>query len=296
MRALGRVIVVAVCSLGLAAWACDRSPSPFELDLGTALAASDVVFVAKVKEVSETSALVDVVQVLRGALSRSRVELGGTGPTKMLELCAGTPLIPGKEVIAFAWGGQDDAKVFLLDPFGGLRLNTPEWRQKVKATPLAPMSPWTSRGPVQSRLFRAVKGKDSNELDLLVLLRNAGAAPITFEYSDWPEATASTCSVTMRSGTSTPVAGKPVPIPRADLEAYFSKHGRQYTMPIPPGGSHVHRLQRVTSAAPGWGYKEELAFTFWPLTTRGRYDVSVECRNVFGPGSTVQTGPVALDL
>lgn len=292
-RWLERIGVVAVLSLGLAAWACDRSPSPFELDLGTALAASDVVFVARVKEVSEASALVDVVQVLRGALSRTQVELGGTGPTKLLELCAGTPLVPGKQVIAFAWGDKDDAKVFLLDPFGGLRLDTPEWRQKVKSTPLAPMSPWSGRGPVQSRLFRAVKTKDSNELDLLVLLRNAGTAPITFGYSDWPEATASTCSVTFGSA---PVAAKPVPIPRADIEAYFAKHGRQYTLTIAPGTGHVHRLPRVTSAAPGWGYKEELAFTFWPLTAHGRYDVSVECRNFFGRGSTVRAGPVALDL
>lgn len=290
-------LLATLTGVATSAWACDRAPSPFELDLGAALAVSDVVFIAKVKEVSEASATVEVLAPLRGAPAKRVVMLEGTGPTRLLELCAGTPLVRDKEVIVFAWKGANDAKVALIDPFAGLRPNDEPWRTKVKSTSPTPMSPWTNAGPVQTRLFRAPNAKGSNELDLLLLFRNSTAAPVTFGYSDWPEKTASTCSVSLvGAGASSPVAGKPVPISRADIEAYFSKHGRHFSVALPPGGTYVHRLARVTTAAPGWGYKEELAFTHWPIATPGPYAASVECRNFFGHDGVVRAGPVTVEL
>src|SRR5262249_45648182 len=142
-----------------------------------------------------------------------------------------------------------------------------------------PASPWKSNATnLDTRLVRAAGGANKDDVDLLVLLRNTGKSPRTFEYRDWPLATKSQCSLeVVNLATKQKAAAKDVPIPKQDIADYFSKYGSHFTVKIAPGESHVMPLWRVTTAKKGWGYKEELGFRFYPVTTPGRHSVAAQC-------------------
>lgn len=295
---LGVGLALAVVSAGAAAEACDRAVTPFEQDLSVAVAVADVVFGAKVLSVAGTRRTVKVLEVFAGdgLTVGATLLLDGAATEGTTEHCGGRRFSVGDEALVLAWRPPSGSAAFtLVDPFGGLWPNTPEQRRALSSVRPAPMSPWSAGPKVQARAFRALG--DEKELDLFVVVRNVGAAPLDFTYSDWPEATASTCRVELvPSGAKQPLPAKPAPIARADIVDFFSKNGRSYAVPLAPGSARLHLLQRVTTAAPGWGYKEALGFRYWPVPAPGLHAVTVECRNLTGHGSQLRAGPVAVTL
>ena len=78
------------------------------------------------------------------------------------------------------------------------------------------------------------------------------------------------------------VPARPVPIAARDIRAYFAKHGPRYDLTLAPGDTAMLGLDRVTTAAPGWGYKERLGFVYYPPPAPGRYTIAARCTNLVG--------------
>ena len=189
----------------------------------------------------------------------------------------------------------------LVDRHGGLLEVTPEVRAKVAEglTRPLPASAWKD-GPegLQTRIALLPpepSGVGPGEVNLLVLYRNVGAKEVKFAYSSWPLETMSRCNVELVNvATRAKVEPRDVPIAKQDIAAYFPRYGRKFDWSTAPGEQSLFRLPRVTTAEPGWGYKEELGFRYYPAPA-GRYTLSVECVN-FIAGGALSTGPMELEL
>ncbi|MBM4776202.1 MAG: hypothetical protein GQE15_00745 [Archangiaceae bacterium] len=260
---------------------------------------ADVIFAGRVVGAEGGTRRLRVLEQLVGAPLSGEVVVEGLSKPGVDAMCGLPPLGVGDETLVFAWQPRPGSTAFtIIDSGAGLRANTADQRARVRETRPAPASPWLVRESLETRVARlpVTPNEPGGSVSLFLVLRNLGSTPLTFQYADWPEKTASTCEVALvPSATGKAVAAKPAPIDRKDIEAYFAKHGRQYTLQLGPGAAHLHQLPRVTSAPAGWGYKEELGFRFWPAP-KGPATVSVTCRNLFGQGSVTSAGPLAIEL
>ena len=135
------------------------------------------------------------------------------------------------------------------------------------------------------------------DVDLVVVLRNTTDRPQEMAYDSWPLATQSACTLEIVDlATRQPVAARDVPIPKPDIEKYFSRHARRFKISLAPGEAYTLHLPRVTTAHPGWGYKEELGFSYYPISKPGPHTVTALCRNLFGKDSVIRTGALELPL
>lgn len=288
--------------------ACDRPRSPLE-DAGIGVAAADVVATVEVSSLAGGVATAKVLEVLKGAgpdaapgkslrveAVRSLQEVAPRGG------CGEAFAEVGKEYLALLWRPLDGASAHrLVDPIGGWKPAAADLRRAM-AEAIArdhPRSAWSAPGQgLRTMLLRggpSPGGKD--EIDLLVLLRNVGRAPLVLTHRDWPEAERSDCRLQIASvPTKKPVEARDVPIPKKDIADYFSKHGRRFEATIAPGEARFLTLQRVTTAAPGWGYKEDLGFRYYPVAEHGPHRIVAACRNYFGPGSSFATEPLETAL
>ena len=68
------------------------------------------------------------------------------------------------------------------------------------------------------------------------------------------------------------------------------------TRAVAPGDSYLLLLDAVTTARPGWGYKERTGFAFYPVRAAGPHTLAATCVNLFGRGTRTTTAAIALTL
>ena len=135
-----------------------------------------------------------------------------------------------------------------------------------------------------------------DEINLWIGCRNDSKMDIQFRYTNWPRATSSKWKLEVRKEGGEIIAALPHPTLTAkDIEDYFSKHGRSYDVTLKPGEFHWFILRRVNSAKPGWGYKEELDYQYYPMTAPGKYTISVTAENLLSAGA-LKAGSVEVTL
>lgn len=291
----------AAALLGGRADACDRAESPLE-PAAVAVAVADVAAVVEVTRADEGVAAVRLTSVLKGAVRAGDTLSVRARTGHLLDRCGGIPLESGKRYVVALWspsGALSDYQP--VDEYGGIRPYSAE-NEKAFRDALGqkhPRSPW---GPIASgiaaQLVRAPREPGvRGDVDLVVVLRNTTDRPQELAYDSWPLATQSACTLEIVSlATRQPVAARDVPIPKPDIEKYFSQHARRFKIRLDPGTAYTLYLPRVTSAHPGWGYKEELGFRYYPITRPGPHTITATCRNLFGKDSLIRTGALELSL
>jgi len=281
--------------------ACDRAPSAFEKpEVGVAVA--DLVITADVTARKGRVATVKIASTLRGtgAGPGDALEIGDLDDTGVVRMCGGYAVEVGKRYVFLLWSPPAGERAYrLLDPYAGVRPHSPDVEQTY-ASAIAkphPHSASTTSGGLATQLVLAPDAATAGDVDLLVVMRNVGAKPITYRYSPWPRATQSRCELSIvHARTKQRVAARRVPIAERDIAAYFTKHAHAWEVTILPGAAHVQTLSRVTTAKPGWGYKEELGFVYYPIATPGEHAISATCRNLFGPGTRTSTATMRATL
>lgn len=281
--------------------ACDRAPSPLEV-AAVGVAAADVAIVGEVTAIVGDRATVTVERAYKGATAvGASLEIRGvTAASDTTRVCGYRGLATGDRKVFLLWQPAGQLREhWLIDPMGGID-DLDGASDKKYGDALAaswPRSPWTLAGGLQTMLLAAPDPAGTREVDLIVLVRNAGAKPRRWTYRSWPRAAQSRCALAITNlATGAPLAPRPVPISARDIRAYFTHHGPRFDAPLAPGATQLFRLDRVTTAAPGWGYKERLGFTFYPVATPGAHSVAATCHNLLGRRSTLTTGAAQLVL
>jgi hypothetical protein len=161
---------------------------------------------------------------------------------------------------------------------------------------LAPAWAKTEEGFSTILTSESFKYRVGDEINLWVGCRNDSAADIEIKYTDWPLATHSMWKVDARHEKDGIIVAQPNPTVTAkDIDDYFSKHGRTYAVALKPGEQHWVCLQRINTAKPGWGYKEELDFKYYPMTSPGKYILSVTGENLLAKG-WIKAGNIEVTL
>lgn len=294
MRAFPGVLLALVLSPPPAE-ACDRAQTVLERDLALGVAVADRIIVGRVRSIDPGGPVtVEVREVVSGEpTAATELTIRGVPAGDMSRMCGGPPLKVGGDFLFLLWSPTAGATSWdVVDRWSGAMPNTPEARKaldRARAEQRS-VSPWKIVGELQTRLLAV---QEKGEVDLFVLLRNRSTTDFTFSYSNWPEAKQTRCALQFLDAAGKRLPASPSPIPRKDIVEYFTKNPHEYALPIAPGAAHLHRLDRVTTAAPGWGYKESLGFQFYPATA-GTWRVSAECVNV--SGKTVSTESLTLKL
>jgi hypothetical protein len=266
--------------------ACDRRRVP----PAVIVAAADVVVLGEVIEVSGREVMVRPIRVLKGDAS---------GPMRITDVhTARNGLCP--EVVA-AKGGRyvfavtSDGNAFrTVDPDDGVSAESTVERAATDAALKGAHSAAKEHGSTGLRYtLVAPRGRyrASEDIDLYIVLDNTGKVPVQMTSRTWPPEQHTFCALQF----SPAVAAVPVPIPKQDIADYFSQHGIQtFDLPIAPDMRWLIQLQRVNTAARGWGYKEGLGFQYYPLTP-GSYRVRATCRGYF-TGAPIETNEIALTI
>ncbi|APR78198.1 Hypothetical protein A7982_03545 [Minicystis rosea] len=279
--------------------ACDRAASPLD-DPAVAVAVADVVAAVDVIAVGGGSASVVVQGLLKGPVARGdKLEIDGVKSRSEGRDCGASTVEVGKSYLVMLFRPVPGAaKYDLVEPASSVVPNeTASWTAMEAAVAKHhPTSAWhTGASGVQTRLVLDPHS-EKGEVDLFVLARNTGKTAIDFTRKYWPEAEQTKCSLSIADAAKKPVDARDVPIPKQDIAAYFAKHPGLYTVKVNPGASHLLRLPRITTAASGWGYKEELGFKFYPVRQHGPHTVAADCANVLGPGSRMTTAELNATL
>jgi hypothetical protein len=283
---------------------CDRAIGPLE-SKAVAAATADVIAVITVTAIRGETGTLQIDQVLKappGAAVPRTLDVPGIPEDSFGRICRGNAALVGRRYIALLWNPSTGRSGHqLIAETGGLLIWSAEEQQSLTEAlaSVQPVSPWRA-GPdgILTQLTLAPDrpvATGLNELNLLMIFRNTGAKPVTFRYRSWPPADQSRCEVDMVSESRQRVLAKDVPIARSAIEDYFQKHGHQYDWTTVPGESSTYGLARVTTATPGWGYKEELAFKYYPAAP-GVYSVSVECLNFLPGDAKLVAGPIEVRL
>ena len=147
------------------------------------------------------------------------------------------------------------------------------------------MPPWSR--PEGGVSIIAIPDKFSYKLgeniDLSVGYKNTGAGPAVLRYRDWPLDTHSNWSIDIQPRGGTTLAAQPHPHLTADqITEHFSAHGNSFDLSLRQGETHFLSLDRINSAAQGWGHKERLDFKYYPITKPGRYTIRVTSHHLYG--------------
>ena len=281
--------------------ACDRSRSPMETR-AVAVTVADVVVSGVVAKVEGDLATVTIVEAFKGSAAvGDTITIRGVTAAGLGRDCGVHPLAAGGRYVFSLWSPAGAVRELrLVDAMGGVEdagaSSAADYAAAVKAQ--HPHSPWSTSGVVQSQLLLDPEPSTAGEVDLVLVVRNIGPRPLTWKYRSWPLASQSRCSLdVVETGSGRRVAAKPVPIAKKDIRAYFAKHGPHYDLTLAPGDSYLLLLDSVTTARPGWGYKERTGFEYYPVRTAGPHTIAATCVNLFGRGPrTTTTAAIALTL
>lgn len=134
-------------------------------------------------------------------------------------------------------------------------------------------------------------------IDLLVIVRNPGAAAVKFTLAYWPRKKMTWGDLRIRRGGK---RIKPKKIPwatMAEIEAYWSKgHHKPYSATILPGDAEVFRMSKVNTAAKGYAYKRDLGFVHYPMKNAGTYTIEAELHNYIDGLPSIKTAATSIQV
>ncbi len=125
-----------------------------------------------------------------------------------------------------------------------------------------------------------------------IILLNLSNERLEFNYRTWPPNEHSYCDLLISSVKGT-VEPRAVPIDRSKIEKYFSEHGHSYQKVLDSDSLMRFGVGPINTAKPGYGYKEKLNFSYYPLQP-GTYEIAASCVNFFG--STVKTNSISVEI
>lgn len=308
---MGRILVAVAITAGLvsahatAARACDRAATPLETPR-VAASLADLVITAEVTAIAGGVATVTVDGVLKAPpnppSAGAALAIRGVTGVDAGRDCGVFPIAVGRRYVFVLWAPAGRvAEYQLVDAIGGVIDATPDGVRTYQAaiasavaTPSSSASQVT--GAVESWLVHAPDPQTPGQIDLVVLVRNVGARPVRWAYRSWPLARQSRCALAVTGPDGKRVAARRVPITPRDIRAYFAKHGPRYDLTLAPGDTAMLYLDRVTTAAPGWGYKERLGFLYYPPSVPGVHTVRARCTNLLPGRRAIATAPVAVAM
>lgn len=299
MRAL---IVLAMLAAPTRSDACDRAASPLEKP-AVGLASAEVVVVADVTQIANRVATLSIVNVLKGGVTAGDVvDVRGVVDEALHERCSGTPVAARQRYLFALWKPAARSKAYsLVHAHGGVVAHgaavEQQWRDAL-AKP-QPLSAWRAQpsGLVAQLVLDPDPPAQKGDVDLFVLVRNVKDAPVTLDLKSWPKNAMTHCKLDIVNvATKQKVAPKAVPIPPTDIAKYFARNPRVYQAKLAPGEAWIVRLDRVTTAAQGWGYKEDLGFVFYPVAKAGDHVIAATCWNFVRRNSKIETGAITVPL
>jgi hypothetical protein len=227
------------------------------------------------------STAITVNRVLKGKVSEGTMEVTMSEITRYW---VGIPWKEGGRYILFLQQGRGQTGFEIMDH--GSRPYTDEDASEI-ATLIKRLPGWSKPENGLSTLLttKRVKYRVGDEIDLHVGICNESDADIEIRYTDWPREASSKWKLEVQKEDGELIAAQPHPtITSKDIEDYFSKHGRTYAIALKPGEHHWVYLRRINTAQPGWGYKEELDFKYYPMPAPGKYTLSITGENLLGNG------------
>lgn len=294
---LALLVIALLAARTAPARACDRAASPLEQP-AVGLATADLVVIADIAELRNLAAKLAVIDVLKGdATAGQSIDVIGTVHAGLHDRCRGTPIEAKRRYLFALWKPMGASPAFtLVHAHAGVVAHAPviekQWRDAL-ARP-QPISAWR---PQPSGLVAQLVLAPGPEVGLFVILRNAKTAPLTLDLKSWPRTAMSHCKLAITNvATKQRIAPKAVPIPPADIAKYFTRNPRAYKATLAPGESWVVRLDRITTAAAGWGYKEDLGFVFYPVAKAGDHTIAATCWNFIRRNSKIETGAITVPL
>jgi hypothetical protein len=224
---------------------------------------------------------VGVDQVLKGEITKGSTEVM---MTSMARFWGEVPWKEGGHYLLLLKRSGDQTKFEITDY--GSRVYSDDQAKEI-ASIIQRHPAWSKAENGLSTLLttEVVKYRVSDEIDLWIGCRNDSKADIELHYADWPRATSAKWKLEVRKEGGEPIKAQAHPtVTQKDIEEYFPKHGRSYSVTLKPGEFHWFTLQRINSAKPGWGYKEELDYQYYPMTSPGKYTISVTGENLLKDG------------
>lgn len=224
---------------------------------------------------------ITVTRVLKGKVAEGRMDVTMSEITRYW---VGIPWKEGGRYILFLQQRRGQAGFEIMDD--GSRPHTDEDARGI-ASLIQRLPGWSKPENGLSTLLTTehVRYRVDDEIDLCIGCRNDSDTDIEIHYTDWPRETSSRWKLEVQKEGGGPIAAQPHPsITPKDIEDYFSKHGRSYAIALKPGEHHWVYLKRINTAKPGWGYKEELDFKYYPMTSPGKYTLSVAGENLLAKG------------
>jgi hypothetical protein len=241
---------------------------------------ADLVVEARVDLVSKNQVTAAPTAVRKGTMPHGQMQIDGVMTTldAMLRCEGGLNLARGRTYLFLLFdrlpGEASWRTIDLVD--GVVELENPVAREILRTNGAS--TPW-KRG-ADGMWLKAVVAKSvfavNEEIDVLMIFRNAAAARRELRYRSWPPSERSSCLI---EGAG--VAGVPVPIAQSEIDEYFSRLRPAFDFELGPGETLEWYLDRITTAARGWGYKERLDFQYFPMKP-GSYEVNVTCHGFGG--------------
>ncbi len=225
---------------------------------------------------SGDSAEVEIKRVFKGSLKPGIFAIQ-LQPLHVMELGR---LQLEKDYIFFLRSVGTEAPKFEL-MLDGTRLHTDEDAKLIaSAVELSPAWSQTQNGLSTLLTAEKFRVKADEELNLWIGYKNTSNQSITFKYRDWPidEHTYATLNIKSEMGDDVKAFPHPA-LTQEDINDYFSKFQRSYEITLEPKKENFFALQKINSAKPGFGYKEELDFKYYPMTKPGKYTVTATMRN-----------------
>jgi hypothetical protein len=197
-------------------------------------------------------------------------------------------LEPGKKFIFFIFKGS-----LLMD---GTQAHSKHYEQKI-IDDIRRLPAWSKP---QDGLSTAIVPEEftiaeSDNLDASFLVKNVGSRGILLKYHNLPLQSQTHWKLRISRETGDLVVPLPHPhLTQASMKEFEATQRHSYDTVLQPGQIVSFYLPRINSAEPGWGYKSELDFKYYPLPA-GRYQMAAESHELL-PGHILTTSPVRFQI
>jgi len=176
--------------------------------------------------------------------------------------------------------GEDENR--LIDKYDGAILLNSVINSEIPNILKQSLSSWkTNSNGLRTKIFSDKYVYEiEDDINLKLFIMNFSDTSIFLEFSDWPLDKHSYCSLKLKNEDYIINSKKIDWLTINDITNYFSQHGKNHKIELMPGMFHIIYLNKINSAAKGWGYKENLNFEYYPTIKLGKYTVSVEIHNI----------------